>query len=478
MDHEYFRHNVDEAMNILQGRCRDNLTNVEFSSNECAYAASVIQEQEHQHEKDAVGKHRKYFASNINEAKKNATACAAEVNISYADNIQCGRALVVVGEYFQQFGEEKNKISYKESFRNDLESARKKIAQGCVDDDLECSSAQEIVAEADFVMVRDKLIDKLRKTITKQGNNDKTFSAIEKSKFEDYKKHFSQNKSDAENVTIVCINNDKKKLRNNPECAAATEALLEILLQNKDADEKNKTKEIDMSLEIQERLAENPSEVEKLLNGRCKDIIADSLFKLDHDLEDKECNAALIINNRNLIDSQEKKHVRKHKLVKDRAYFNGNIKEAEKISTQCKEGIVNDINECDLSISLVNERNLEENKRIDYQVYYNSHPMAAKFQMKWCKSTMLIFNIKCQTAENAIKFHADKKPKIYSEEVLLQNIQKLKGDFSKVKEILNGKCKSLMEDSWYFLDESLRDEECDAAAEIAKAAIEQKDRHN
>jgi len=468
---EYFRKNISEAVDYITN-CKN--TKLGLSSQECTAAESVVKEQEN--EKEMRAKYRQYFSKNINEAKRTSRDCGEKIDISSNDELKCRAALEISGEYFQMRRNLKKKEGYKETFRSNIASARKKIADGCLENQEECEAAAEVISEEDAVRIRESLIKELQEAVIEQKAAEKALPVKEQSKFENYKKHFQSNQSDAEEVATICIKDAKNGLKNNSECIAATTSLLAILLQQKDEDEKNKVEKSKAYGELQKRLTKNPAEIERMLSGRCRDVFSDSWYKLDPDLEDQECNTALAIKNRNLLLSQEKQHAKQNKLIKDRTYFINNMEEAEKTSTKCKSGVVADISECEFSISVVNERIIEENKRIEYQAYYNGHALAAKFQIKWCKSSMLNFNIKCQAAENALKIYESKKPKIYSEELLVKHINKLKGDLSKVKEVLNGKCKLLMDDSWYYLDESIRSEECDAAAEIAKAAMEQQDK--
>ena len=342
-----------------------------------------------------------------------------------------------------------------------------------------CDAAAKISAEDINIKSQQALIGALEKFLKAMPNGE-IYSEAEKKHYTSYQKNMTTKSSDLEKKVIGCLAKKDGVLQSNIECRVAAEIMLEKLK----AEQRGNLSGMDSRAKYIADFIKYPEKLATALTGKCKATLQNSWNSSIPSLDDVECEAALEAKEKleAVVPEKPKKTIategtamqEQYKIFKDREYFANNIEEAKKTSSACKAGFVADISECEVSIEALSEKIIEEQKLFKYQEYYNTHPLAAKFQIKFCNSSMLDFDTKCQGARNAMQLNEGKNPKLYNEELLIKNIKQLNGNLKKAKEILNGECKKLMADPWYYIDESLRNEECDAAAEVARETIEKK----
>lgn len=463
---DYFNKNIPEAREFAK-KCKASGSSMD--PEECNAATSLIMDRD-RYENNSL-EYRKYWEAHLDEANKFVQECEKNTDLFGMGTLRCQVALVVVNEEVKKRKEARRLKKYKENFRNNIEAARKTLELGCIENDIECNAAEEVIEEYRLAEAQGVFMVELKKYLEKIK-----LSAQEDEESKKLIKGFQKNKTDVEEFVASCVGNIVPVEKSRVECSASGQYLIEVFEQKKE--ERQREKEAKpKNREYYLRYFETyPDEVKKILNGRCKDVFADPWYHSDEELKDIACDTALSINRQNEMVEKQKEVVKNRKEVKDKAYFIKNIEEAEKISLQCRGGKVKNLDECEAAIYVIAEKHSEEDKKAGYVAYYNSHPLAAKFFVRWCKNSMINFNIKCQAADDAVKKYISKKPKKYKEELFEKYLDKFKQEPEKAKQLLINKCGELMKDPWYYLDEAIRSEQCDAAAEIAGLVMEIQDR--
>lgn len=461
---DYFNRNILEARETAK-KC-DAGEQGDITKAECASASAVVKEQ-NEVEKNSL-EFKKYWSENLSEAKKFAKTCEAKQGLAGNELLRCQIALLIVKEEVKKRKEAKRIEKFKENFRTNLNEAKKTLQGGCVDKELECKAAEEVIEEVRLNRAKDAFMGELQKYLSQH----RITGSENLQQYDLLVKNYTDKKTDIEGFAHECIENAKDADKIRVECNAAVNVLMANYQTERVAREEAKNAKPKNKEYYVRYFSDHPEKLDVLLNGRCKDVFADPWYNSDEELRDLECDMALVTKRTNDGIALAKEVEKNRKVVKDRTYFIKNFSEAEALANDCHAGKVASLDECEASMYVVTEKTSEESKRATYEEYYSGHPLAAKFFVRWCKTSMLSFSTKCQAAENALKKYDAKKHKVYKDEVFERDVEKLKEAPEKARELLQGRCKTLFEDPWYYLDESIRSEQCDAAAEIARLVME------
>lgn len=100
--------------------------------------------------------------------------------------------------------------------------------------------------------------------------------------------------------------------------------------------------------------------------------------------------------------------------------------------------------------------------------YYSTHPVAAKFALKTCRAKKTSISVRCRAAKRALEELATSGISLTKDMALQQRFEKeFKENFEQAAEVFNStRCQNLFADEWYYIDEALQDEKCDAAKRI------------
>lgn len=325
----------------------------------------------------------------------------------------------------------------------------------------EVAEKQKVVKDvADLIIELEQSLEKLKAKEPVANTDYEKFDKKERRAH--YEQYYSQHLAEAQDFILLCMAIPLKAQKNNIECQSAMLALLGSLKMV----QQEELAQQEQELRYREYFRSSAEKVDDLLEGRCKGILNDPWYEFDESLHDKECDAALVAKKQlrklKLFEQQEEE---KKKKGKDIAYYRGDIDAAKQRAASCRDDVNKDP-ECRAAMQATEEVAAEERKRSQYVDYYLTHPLAAQYFIAECASRMAHFNIECQAALEAIKKQPEKLPeKDQAKEAAF--VREFRNNPFEARIIVGGlRCRSLFADQWYYLDESLQDEECDAAAKV------------
>lgn len=467
-DENYYRNNLEEVRDLVKGRCaliiKEN-TSLK-KDKECELAYKIYKEQtEPQQKKTFINKDDSEVKNNNSQEKSENTNTEIEVkNFDYFKKL----TMSSVDDFIKDcdFGinisefecdsaknakkqleeDEKNKIEYQKYYEKYMNEKLEEYEE-------------ELVAKK-----RGVLIEGL-KEILKRKFPDEQLDEIRKiQEYKDSLQSFINKPGEGSQYIEECMNSDDKMKINKFSCLAAVDAMLKRLNSDEDIYQKKLTDNDNRKESLKRLFKENPKKIKELLNGRCKEIMAHPWYNKTSDMTDEECNVAVEMKKRLEKEERERKVAEVvQKKLRDYDYFKQQEFEVtHKFVLECEDGIQKSVYECKNAKEaekFFKEQFLELEK---YTVYYDKHILAAKFEMMKCKASTLKFNGKCKAAVDIIeKYKGKEKVKDIAQ---LQRYKKyFLEHIDHAQEILNGRCKEIMADPWYYLDVNMQDEECDAA---------------
>lgn len=520
---KYFREHADEIDKILEGRCKSLMTDPwyavdnDIQDTECNAARSekrrllrLAEEEEYNKQKDTT-RSFEYYARNIDQAEETGAKCRSGVignieNCSFAidvlnqiaakeeekkkyqtlfekdkdavweameacsagsekNEIKCKIAFNILNEDLKHKKDQIKIKHYIGYFRTKIDEARGLMKGRCgkytgtVGGDVllldeECEAADFVVREDIAVKERDQLISeliRLQDKLTIDGKDNDYFA---------FTKYFSEDLKAAEDFIVNCSNSEETRRERRKECRSAVDSMLGYLEVAREEERAKQEKEKEQKEYYRKYFIEHPEEAAKLLEGRCKILMANPWYKIDPDIQDKECNEALYSIKKEQQEALQAEQKQEKVELRDLDYFRNNLKIAGEMTKICSDGKIDDLFVCNFAIQATGERDMQERERKKFSEFYSTHLLAAKYHLTWCKSARAEFDVRCEVASDIVE---KIKPKKKSHKKEDKYRKYFKNNPMEAKLLMVSKCREMMADSWYFLDENMQDEKCDAA---------------
>ncbi len=455
---EYYKDNIDEAKKLYID-CKHKKS----KDKNCEYADNALKDREIVDKKKA--EYRAVYDKDISIAWSDLENCR---NGSEKNKIKCETVQEMSKQRIEQKKQNSQLSKYIEYYKLHQEEARSLLRGKCLnfisDDktfevDLNCEGAMKALGENRISRDNQELLSQLeniKSNISVMINN-KNYQDDKRYKL--FYANFNEKKKEAQTYSTSCLDIENAK-RNGLACIAAINVVKEGIEQNTQKDDAGKMTEEKYREHYRRYFTKNPNKMSEVLNGKCKELLLDPWYQYDPEVQEIECNVA--------IEMKKKEVVKKSAVTENTAidrnmsYYENNIPEAKELDSECRQGIVKDVAHCQYAMMAYKKFDTEEKKRTEYEAFYKTHILAAKYYVKWCKGAMLIFDTRCTIAQDAIKNHVPRK---IDEEKKKQYYDNFRAHPMDAKNVLDGKCKEMIADTWYFLDKEMQNEECDAAAE-------------
>lgn len=276
---------------------------------------------------------------------------------------------------------------------------------------------------------------------------------------------FSEDISLTEKFIVSCVSSEEKADANAFECFAAIKAMLKLLEKQQKQEQENIKNEAEYNDYYRKYFIDNPKKVNELLQGRCKAVFSNQWYQLNGNTKDQECEIALAEQKRLQKINKEKELEKLNSIKKDESYFIENLEMTRQISTNCISGIIENIDDCVMSLKALEKIEEDKNKRLEYKNYYKNHILAAKYKLKWCKTNLVKFDTHCYVVFDILKNHKDKT---LDEALIKSESSYFKRNPFEAKLALLGECSDKISDSWYYLDVNIQTERCNAAVGVIK----------
>lgn len=330
--------------------------------------------------------------------------------------------------------------------------------------DAECKAVTDALEEHRQQKERAVLIRQLEKMQTSLSKGF-TKKDMESERYKEFTDVFEKNNVQAEDFIGACLGEHERVAYNGLECLAATNVLLEHFKRIDEAEAERREKEINYEDYYRQYFRENPKKAEEILKGRCQKVFANRWYEYDIELQDQECNVARTESLRRQRLEKFAEVEKKKSEIKDIAYYREHSDESRKTAEDCRNGTIENLDNCDVSMQFLKEEDANTREKERLQLYYKDHILAAQFYLHWCKSSMKVFDMKCQVVQNTLKNHQDK---VLDEAKIKQYTDFYTENPFEAKLTVGGECYERLNDSWYHLDINLKTEKCDAASSIAK----------
>jgi hypothetical protein len=324
--------------------------------------------------------------------------------------------------------------------------------------DAECLVVRDVIIKSNDLREQSILTESLHKFEQKLVPSVKMDTPEETLRYRSFAENFEKDQASIGDFLASCIE-DKERIKNSAiECLAAVRTMIKSIEKEK-TDTMPDFSRADEYREYYRKYFKDHDDIE----DRCKTLFANPWYESDPSIQDLKCNISLLEKKRKQRQLKVTEHNDEEKVeTKDIQYFRKNIAEAKGISNDCINGTINNITYCNFSLQVVMDNEKEQAEISKFMDYYSGHFLAAKYRLKWCKSSMLDFNSECNIVSDILKNHKDKEldDKKYN---LFYAFFKEKP--IEAKNILEGECKAKLDDPWYFLDINIQTEKCNAAVD-------------
>ncbi|MCE3231833.1 MAG: hypothetical protein K0R98_90 [Rickettsiaceae bacterium] len=456
-DLSYFRSNIKEAAQVQEACSKDS----DIDKKSCDAAGQAIEEDNRKKQKQV--EYRRYYSEHLDESSEVVKQCQALVE---KDDDKCDVVLEIESrEVTSKQNKEKLK-RFVAFYRSNVKKASEFIAKSCndlsnVDEvvQLECKAAAEVAKESAAAKINNALLEDLHKLKEKLIS---TISAEDanKSRYEKLRDNFRSDINGAQEFALLCAKDNVRLKRSKIECLASVNSLVEYLEVNNENAAKESEKQKSYKESRKSYFRSNSAEADKLLEGRCKPILADPWYRYDKDLQDEECNAAFSEKRRRDEMKQLASIIGNEDAKKDLTYYRKNLAEAKVFSEECanKEKTA----ECEYAVRVLNEKKEEETKKKEYKEYFSSNAIEAKKVVDECNEEKEQDKLKCSIANEVysknIRSDRDKKE-------FARYVNYYKANIEEARAIEQGKCKNYigLADSIF-----IEDLECSAVFEAIK----------
>jgi hypothetical protein len=334
--------------------------------------------------------------------------------------------------------------------------------------DAECLAARGAIEKDIQAKERDALLKELHKKKDKLAG-EMPIKPKDKERYEISKKRFSEDVETTGDFIVECFKSDRRVQQNGVECNAAVDFMIENLEKIRKDELAKFDKEQKYKEYYQRFFREDMTRIDALLEGRCKEILANEWYPYDPQLQDKECNAAADEKNRQkrlagFLNGDDKKNEQK-----DMGYYRRNPKEAVALVADCALGKVRDEESCKMAGDAVSEMDENKKKIQQYKAGYEKNTGEARKVAIACNKGDEKDDIKCQTA---IEIFNEDMVKKKEQKELSRYFDQYRGNIEEAKKLLKTKCTREIKENDLFL----KDYECLAIKKVVEEDVAFKDR--